>query len=146
MAKLNFQQQILESSVSHNPIKLFSMLTTAVLLKIFCGNRHTFFSPRILWWIESSKEQHLFETEISCNTINGFIVTFDQFNASLHKSINLPQKKTFSLYSTFKLAFNIPINKTGTFNIFLYFMYSSMFPSKGCVLELMCLEKPGGTF
>ncbi len=42
---------------------------------------------RILWQIESSKEQCLFETEIFCNIIN---VTFDQFNASLlNKSINL---------------------------------------------------------
>ncbi len=34
---------------------------------------------KILWWIESSKEQHLFEMEINCN-INVFTVTFDQFN------------------------------------------------------------------
>ncbi len=38
---------------------------------------------RILWWIESSKEQHLFEIGIFCNIINAFTVTFDQFNASL---------------------------------------------------------------
>ncbi len=45
---------------------------------------------RIHRWIESSKEQHLFETEIFCNIINVFTVTFDQFNASLmNKSINL---------------------------------------------------------
>ncbi len=31
----------------------------------------------------SSKEQHLLETEILCNILNVFIVTFDQFNASL---------------------------------------------------------------
>ncbi len=35
-----------------------------------------------------SKEQHLFETEIFCNIINVFTVTFHQFNASLmNKSI-----------------------------------------------------------
>ncbi len=38
---------------------------------------------RILWWIESSNEQHLFEREIICNMINVFTVTFEQFNASL---------------------------------------------------------------
>ncbi len=32
---------------------------------------------RIHRWIESSKEQHLFEIEIFCNVINVFIVTFD---------------------------------------------------------------------
>ncbi len=33
--------------------------------------------------MESSKEQHLFETEIFCNIIDVFTVTFDQHNASL---------------------------------------------------------------
>ncbi len=38
---------------------------------------------RILWWIEISKEQHLF-------VINVFTVTFDQFNLSLmNKSIHV---------------------------------------------------------
>ncbi len=37
----------------------------------------------------SSKEQHLFETEIFCYSINVFTVTFHQFNASLmNKSID----------------------------------------------------------
>ncbi len=44
---------------------------------------------RIHRWIESWKEQHLFEIEIFSNIINVFTVTFDQFNASLiNKSIN----------------------------------------------------------
>ncbi len=34
---------------------------------------------RIHRWIESSKEQHLFEIEIFCNIINVFNVTFDWF-------------------------------------------------------------------
>ncbi len=52
------------------------------------------FIVRILWWIENSKEQHLFETEILCNIINVFTVTFDQFNAALlNKSVYLFQKK-----------------------------------------------------
>ncbi len=39
----------------------------------------------IFWWIENSKELHLFEIEIFCNFINMCIVTFDQLglNASL---------------------------------------------------------------
>ncbi len=56
-------------------------------------------------WIESSKEQHLFETEIFCNIINVLTVTFDQFNASLmNKSINFFLKinwfQTFDLKCT----------------------------------------------
>ncbi len=31
---------------------------------------------RILWWIQSSKETHLFETEILCNILNISTVTF----------------------------------------------------------------------
>jgi len=61
---------------------------------------------KILWWIESSKEQHLFEIESFCNIINAFTVSFDQFNASLlNKSIHFFQKtknkKTFLLTPNF---------------------------------------------
>ncbi len=46
----------------------------------------------ILWWIERSKEQHLFEIENFYNIINVFIVTFDHMNASLlNISINFFQ-------------------------------------------------------
>ncbi len=39
--------------------------------------------------MESSEEQNLSEIEIFCNIINVFIITFDQFKASLlNKSIN----------------------------------------------------------
>ncbi len=34
-------------------------------------------------WIESSKDQHLFEIEIFCNIIKVFTVTFDQWIVSL---------------------------------------------------------------
>ncbi len=51
----------------------------------FCVNRDKFVSE----WLESSKEQHLFEIKILCNIINVFTVTFDQFNESLlNKSKN----------------------------------------------------------
>ncbi len=47
-------------------------------MNIFCKQ---FF--KIIWWIENSKEQNLFETEIFCNNAKIFTVTFDQFNAFL---------------------------------------------------------------
>ncbi len=58
---------------------LLSVLKTVVLLHILVGA--VIFFCRILWWIESSKEQHLFEIEIV------FTVTFDQFNASFLKHL-----------------------------------------------------------
>ncbi len=42
-------------------------------------------------WIESSKEQHLFEIEIFCNIVSVFTETFD--HSSISKSINLFKKK-----------------------------------------------------
>ncbi len=55
---------------------------TIFLWKLWCI---LFF--RIHRWIESSKEQHLFEIEIFCNI---FTVIFNQFNASLmNKSIKI---------------------------------------------------------
>ncbi len=56
---------------------------TIFLLKLWCI---LFF--RIHRWIESSKEQHLFEIEAFCNIINVFTVTFEQFNASTLIKIN----------------------------------------------------------
>ncbi len=72
---------------------------------------------RIFWWIESSKEQHLFEIEIFCG-INVCTVTFDQFNASLlNKSINNnnnknknptdPQTFKYNMYSGIRPSWNI---------------------------------------
>ncbi len=37
--------------------------------------------------MESSNEQHLVEIEVFCNIMHVFIVTFDQFNASLVNTI-----------------------------------------------------------
>jgi len=96
MAKLNSQQPLLLSSVSHDPSEiillmliccsgnflLLLMLNTVVLLNVFVETNH--FPPRILWWIESSEEPHLFEIRIFfCKIRNVFTLTFDQFNASL---------------------------------------------------------------
>ncbi len=59
-----------------------------------------FFQNIIFWWKGSSEEQNWSEIEIFCNIMNVFIITYDQFKASLlNKSINfynLPplQKKT----------------------------------------------------
>ncbi len=55
-------------------IKYIIIMLKAVLHNIFYGNGDTFF--RILWWIQSSKEMHLFETEILCNILNISTVTF----------------------------------------------------------------------
>ncbi len=64
---------------------LLSMLKT---VNIFMKPWYILFF-RIHRWIESSKEQRLFEIEIFCNIINVFTGTFDHFNASLlNKSIN----------------------------------------------------------
>ncbi len=61
--------------------------------------------PNILWWIQSSKEQHFYEIEIFCDFVNIFTVTFDQFNVSmLNKSIKVffkKRKKCPFLYLTF---------------------------------------------
>ncbi len=57
---------------------------------------------RFFWWIKSSEKQHLSEIEIFCNIINVFIITFDQYNASLiNKTINFYNffpKKNKKLY------------------------------------------------
>ncbi len=54
---------------------------------------------RIHRWIESSKEQHLFEIEIYCNIINVFTVTFEQCKVSLlNKSINVFKLYTFQVF------------------------------------------------
>ncbi len=48
------------------------MLKTNVLLNIFVGKRDAFMFFRIIWWIEMSKEQCLFEIKIFCNIMNVF--------------------------------------------------------------------------
>ncbi len=55
-----------------------------MLINIYVEAIKTF--SRILWWIESLTEQHLFETKIFCNIINVFGI-FNQINMSLSKSI-----------------------------------------------------------
>ncbi len=46
-------------------------------------SRYIYYYQIYICWIESWIEQHLFGTEIFCNIINVFTVTFDQFNESL---------------------------------------------------------------
>ncbi len=70
MVKLNFQQSLLLSSVSHDPSEiiliwwfgaletLLSMLKTVMLFNVLWKSWYICF--RVLWWIESSKEQPLF--------------------------------------------------------------------------------------
>ncbi len=74
-----------------------SMLKTVVLLNICVEIMIHFW--RILWRLESSKEQHLLEIEIFLTSA----VTFDQFNASmLNKSITVLSLIFFFLPKTFK--------------------------------------------
>ncbi len=56
---------------------------------ICCSINNSDYVFRIIWWIENSKEQHLFETEIFCNIINVFAVTLlkDNFNTTLLNTI-----------------------------------------------------------
>ncbi len=66
-----------------------------MLLYIFVGPVMHFFM--ILWWIQSSKEQHLFETKsfVTLCYVNVFTVTFDQLNVSLlNKKYFLSTKQT----------------------------------------------------
>ncbi len=70
---------------------LLSMLKTVALFNMFVKYMFHFFS--IIWWTESSNEQHLFRLEIVCN-ITHFTFNFDQFNAPLlNTSIHFLEKK-----------------------------------------------------
>ncbi len=71
-------------------IKYIIIMLKAVLHNIFYGNGDTFF--RILWWIQSSKEMHLFETEILCNILNISTVTFTNV---MHLFTNIWHMYTF---------------------------------------------------
>ncbi len=51
-----------------------------------------------IFWERRSKEQHLFELEIFCNTRNVLAVTFGQFNASLENTVLISLKKAFEQY------------------------------------------------
>ncbi len=85
MAKLNFQQPLLQSSVSHDPseIKKHCWKWLCCFLFFFQESKLT----------ENSKEQHLIETEIFYNIIHVFTVSFDTFKASvLNKSIHFFKK------------------------------------------------------
>ncbi len=76
MAKLNFQQPLLQSSMSHDPPHII----------LIC-----WFDAQVI--NKKSKEQLLFEIQIFCNDVK-VLVTFAQFDASsLNKSINFFKKK-----------------------------------------------------
>ncbi len=90
MAKLNFQQPLLQSSVSHFLQKSKNIVENG------CAVFFLFFFQESKW-TENSKEQHLIETEIFYNIIHVFTVSFDTFKASvLNKSINFFKKNLWS--------------------------------------------------
>ncbi len=96
-SKLYFQHHYssLQSWSFRNHFWLSSVLKTVVLLHI--RNYDTFSIFRILWWIECSKEQHLFELPMLFNILNVFTLT----------SLLLSKKQTKNVL---KLVF-IKINK-----------------------------------
>ncbi len=74
MAKLNFQQPLLQSHYLYHMILkkhylLLLMLKIVVLLNIFEETVILFFQDSL---INCSKQQHLFKIEIFCNIINVF--------------------------------------------------------------------------
>ncbi len=52
---------------------------------VFRENYYTFF--RTLWWMESWKDQHLFEIEIFRSILNVFTVNVAGFNAYLRAEV-----------------------------------------------------------
>ncbi len=97
IAKLKFQQPLLQSSVSHdlsNIIEPFdqepfliiiNVENNVVTVNIFCGNCDTF----TLFRIFRSSKNSIKNVMLVCNITNIFNVTFEQFNmAFLNKSIN----------------------------------------------------------
>ncbi len=96
MAKLNVQQPLLQSSVSHDHSEIIAkssfgaqetfflpQLKTVVQLNIFVEKVKVFFQDSLMY--RMFKKQHLFEIEynatIFCNMINEFTLTFYKFNA-----------------------------------------------------------------
>ncbi len=85
--KAEFLASLLQSLDPSEIILIFWFAAQKTFIIMLKTAEYNFF--RFLWWIESSEEQHLSEIEIFCNIINVFIITFDQFTASLlNKSIN----------------------------------------------------------
>ncbi len=97
-SKAECSASLLQSSVSHDPSEIILkcwftaqetfIITNVENIKQLCCLMFLFklwyiFIFRILWRIESSKEQHLVKTEIMCKIMNVFPVTFDQFKAFL---------------------------------------------------------------
>ncbi len=91
MAKLNFQQPLLWSSVSHDPSEILIICWIgAQIIFLIINNEEKSFAAnifvetiilffRIIYWIERCNERHLLDIEIIRNV---FTVTFGQFNVS----------------------------------------------------------------
>ncbi len=61
-------------------------------------NVEIFFFLSIVWLIESSEEQYLFEISNVCNIINAFTVTFEQCNVSLHDTYSTSVKRNYKYW------------------------------------------------
>ncbi len=72
---------LIQSSVSHDPLEIIIICWFDAQEKnliIINVENQFYFIFRILWWIESSKEQHLYDTEHFCMIVNVFTITFVQ--------------------------------------------------------------------
>jgi len=64
--KAEFTASLLQSSVSHDPTEIIIIWCSRNSLRVFFTVFFHFYF-RILWWIESSKEQNWSEMESFCN-------------------------------------------------------------------------------
>ncbi len=110
----DFKAKFLASFQSHDPSEIILIFWFAAQIFIIIMLKTAVELFKFLWWIEHSEEQHLSEIEIICNIINVFIITFDQFKASLlNKSINLYNNN--NNYTDYKLLNGIVYNVTKLF-------------------------------
>jgi len=70
--KAEFSASLLQSPVtwSFRDLDLKKYSLSSMLKTVVLHNMETMNFFRILWWIETSKEQHLFEIEMFCNIIS----------------------------------------------------------------------------
>jgi len=82
---LFYRKAEISAAVTH--ISCYNRCWKPLCCLIFFVETDTFYY-RIICWIESSKEQRLFEVENFCNIINVFTVSIDPFDVFLlYKSI-----------------------------------------------------------
>ncbi len=76
----------------------------------FCV-KHEHFIFRIIWWIENSKGQHLFETEIICNFINIFTTLLINLMHPFWIKVFICSKKSLKMLISIKAVYLKPNRK-----------------------------------